>query len=171
PAPALLTPRFVAREHCFAERILDPLEIDLDDVADLEIALAARSGEFPQRDPALGLQPDIDDREVFLDADDGAFDDGAFLQISVIERFFEQLGEILARGRDGFFLAWDGGGGGGGHAISCGVTGGCCCIRSVRAKAPADPWLPPNFCGGPARSSERSGRYCFRPATRIGADA
>ena len=42
-APALLAARLVAREHGLAERVLDPLEIDLDGVADLELVLAARA--------------------------------------------------------------------------------------------------------------------------------
>ena len=42
-APALLAARLVAREHRLAERVLDPLEIDLDRVADLELGLPARA--------------------------------------------------------------------------------------------------------------------------------
>ena len=38
-APALLAARLVAREHRFAERILDALQVDLDGVADLMSAL------------------------------------------------------------------------------------------------------------------------------------
>ena len=82
-APALLAARLVARQHGLAERILDPLEIDLDGVADLDFALAAGPGEFAQRHAAFGLQADVDDGHVLLDRDDGALDDGAFLQIAV----------------------------------------------------------------------------------------
>ena len=71
-APALLAARLVARQHRLAERILDALEIDLDGVADLDLVLAARAGEFAQRDAAFGLQADVDDGDVLLDADDGA---------------------------------------------------------------------------------------------------
>src|SRR5262249_33784126 len=108
--PALLTTRLVAREHRLAERVLDPFEIDLDDIADLELIGASGPGEFPQRDPALGLQPDINDGQILLDADDRPLDDGSFLQIAVVERFFEQLGKILARWRSGSV--------GGGHGNS-----------------------------------------------------
>src|SRR5438128_2240396 len=117
-APALLPARLVAREHRFAERVLDPLQIHFDGVADFQLVLAARTGKFPQRNPAFGLQSDVDDGEILLDADDGAFDHGAFLQVAVIERFFEQLGEIFARGRGGLLGAGGGGGGGGGHELS-----------------------------------------------------
>ena len=74
-APALLAPRLVAREHRFAERVLDALQVDLDGVADLDFALPARAGEFAERHAPLGLQPDVDDGEVLLDADDGPLDD------------------------------------------------------------------------------------------------
>ena len=42
-APAFLAARLVARQHRFAERILDALEIDLDGVADLDLVAAARA--------------------------------------------------------------------------------------------------------------------------------
>src|SRR5215510_2723574 len=99
-APALLAACLVAREHRFAERVLDALEINFHRVADLEVALPARSGELPQRDPALGFGADVDDGEILLDPDDRSFDDGPFLQAALGKRFLEQLGEILTRWRD-----------------------------------------------------------------------
>ena len=54
-APALLAPRLVAREHGFAERVLDALQIDLDGIADLESRLPARGREFAQR----GTRPSV----------------------------------------------------------------------------------------------------------------
>src|SRR6267154_2158395 len=110
-APALLAPRLVARQHRFAERILDPLEIDLDLVADLELAVAARSGEFADRDPALGLQADVDDGHVLFDGDDGPLDDGSFVQIALGKRLLEHRGEIFARRRgsgDSHVISWCG---------------------------------------------------------------
>ena len=77
--PAFLAAGLVARQHGFAQRILDALEIDLDLVADLHIGGHARHGEFLQRHAAFGLQADIDHGEVVLDGDDLALDDGAFL--------------------------------------------------------------------------------------------
>src|SRR5262249_12122828 len=100
-APAFLAARLVARQHGFAERIFDPFEIDLDGVADLDLGRAARTGEFPQCDAALGLQPDIDDRDLAFDGDDRALDDRTFLQMAVTERFIDQFGEIFARRRGG----------------------------------------------------------------------
>src|ERR1700733_8891386 len=104
-APAFLAARPVARQHGFAERILDALEIDLNRVADLNLVIAAGPGEFAQRHAAFGLQANIDDGHFAFDADDGALDDGAFLQMTVAEGFIDQLGKVFARRR--------GGGGGG----------------------------------------------------------
>src|SRR5262249_58095015 len=55
-APALLAARLVARQHGFAERILDAVEEHLDLVADLELAFTSGAGKLAQRDAALGLQ-------------------------------------------------------------------------------------------------------------------
>ena len=96
-APAFLAARLVARQHRLAERVLDPLEIDLDGVADLELGLPAGAGELAQRHPAFGLRADVDDGDILLDADDGSLDDGAFLRTALGEGLFEQLGEIFAR--------------------------------------------------------------------------
>jgi hypothetical protein len=60
--------RAVARQHRFAGRILDPVDIDLDLIADLELGLLARSCELAQRDAALRLQADVDHGHVVLDA-------------------------------------------------------------------------------------------------------
>src|ERR1700674_5580105 len=84
-APAFLAARLVTRQHALAERILDAVKKHLDLVANLEIAFAARPGEFTQRDAAFGLQADVDDRHVLLDRDNDALDDGAFLQIGAGE--------------------------------------------------------------------------------------
>ena len=111
-APAFLAPRLVARQHRFAERVLHPLQVDLHLVADLEIVLPAGTGELAQRHATFGLQTDIDHREILLDPDDGSLDDGAFLQIAMIERLIEHGGEIFARRRG------RGDSGSGGHEIS-----------------------------------------------------
>src|SRR3984957_6617510 len=98
-APALLAARFVARQHGFAEGIFDAFEIDFDGVADLDLVVAAGPGEFLQRNAAFSLQAHVDDGEVFFDPDHRPFDDGAFLQVTIAERFFEQRGKIFARRR------------------------------------------------------------------------
>src|SRR6185437_10860236 len=80
-APAFLAARLVARQHGFAERILDTVKEHLDLVADLEIAFAAGPIEFAQRHAAFGLQADVDNGHVLFNRNHLALDDGAFLQI------------------------------------------------------------------------------------------
>jgi hypothetical protein len=94
--PALLAASLVARDDGFAERVLDPVEIDLDLVADLELLVPARAGEFLEGDATFGLQTDVDDRHVLLNGNDLALDDGPFEGLVPGERFLEQGGEILA---------------------------------------------------------------------------
>src|SRR3954452_15018528 len=94
-APAFLAARLVARQHGFPERILDPVEEDLDFVANLEIAFAAGAGEFAQRDAALGLQADVDDGHVLFNRNYNALDDGAFLQIAAGEGLVQHRSEIV----------------------------------------------------------------------------
>src|SRR5262249_55232317 len=65
--PALLAAGLVTRDDGFAEGVFDALEIDLDDIADLERAVAARAVEFLEGNAAFGLQTDVDDCEVLLD--------------------------------------------------------------------------------------------------------
>jgi hypothetical protein len=108
-APALLAPRLVPRQHRFAERVLDALQVDLDGVADLDFALPAWAGEFTERHAPLGLRPDVDDGEVLLDPDNDPLDDLPFLRAAAGERLFEHRGKIFARRR---------GTGGSGHVVS-----------------------------------------------------
>ena len=100
-APAFLPARLVAREYRLAERVLDALQVNLDRIADLELVLAARARELAQRHAAFGLQADIDDREVFLNADNDSLDDRAFLEIALMEGLLEHTGKIFARRRGG----------------------------------------------------------------------
>src|SRR3546814_7112394 len=76
----------VTAQHRFAVRILDAVDIDLDFVADLEVGLLPRRGEFAQRHAAFALQPDVDDGEIVLDSRDGALDDMAFEAVGAAER-------------------------------------------------------------------------------------
>src|SRR6185437_6190878 len=109
-APALLATRLVARQHRFAERVLDPLEIHLDGVADFEVALPARAGELADRNATLGLEADVDDGHVLLDGDDGALDHGPFVHVAVVEGLLEHRGKILTRRLSS----------GNSHELSCG---------------------------------------------------
>ena len=98
--PALLAAGLVARQHGFTERVLDALQVDLDLVADLQLGRLAVDGELAQGDAAFGLEADVDDGEILLDADDATFDDAAFEQILLGEAFGEQRGELVARGAE-----------------------------------------------------------------------
>ncbi len=98
--PALLAARLVARDHRFAERVFDALEIDFDLVADLQNLVAAGAGKFLECDTAFGLQTDVDDSHVLFDRDDNALDDRAFERVSLAEARIEHGGEIVARGRE-----------------------------------------------------------------------
>ncbi len=97
--PALFAARLVARDDGFAERVLDTLKIDLDLVANIRRGIAAVSGEFFQGNAALGLQADIDDGDILLDADHFSLDDGALEGFAIAVALVEQCGEILARRR------------------------------------------------------------------------
>ncbi len=93
-----LAARLVAREHGIAERVFDAFKVDFDLVADLQLAIAARTVEFADRDAAFRLGADVDDGHILLDTDDGTLDDGAFLQAALREGLFQHRGEIFARG-------------------------------------------------------------------------
>jgi len=87
----------VARQHRFAGAILDPVDIDLDLVADLELRFLAGSGELAKRHSALALQSDVDHRKIILDARDDALHHLAFEGfVLAAEAFVEELREIVA---------------------------------------------------------------------------
>src|SRR5271166_2756841 len=99
--PALLAPRLVARNDGFAQRVLDPLEIDFDLIAEARGGVAPVVGEFPKGDPTLRLEADVDDSHVLLDRDDLALDDRSLERFVGAVGLVEKRGEILARGRQG----------------------------------------------------------------------
>lgn len=94
--PALFAAGFVARQHGFAQRVLDALDIYLDRVADLELTVLGLGAEFFQRHAAFDLEADIDDGHVFFDGRDGAANDLAFTRIAVRKRLVEKAGKIVA---------------------------------------------------------------------------
>ena len=95
-APAFFAARLVARQHGFAERVLDALEIDFDLVADLEFVRAAGTGKFAECDAAFHFQTDVDDRHILFDGDDRAFNNGTFVLSAAAERLIEHGREIFA---------------------------------------------------------------------------
>ncbi len=76
--PGFFAAGLLARQHDLAVDVLVALDEDLDLVARGEFRRLSGRGEFLERNPALGLEADVDQREVALDRNDGAFDDRAF---------------------------------------------------------------------------------------------
>ena len=153
--PALLAARLVAREDGLAHGVLDALEIDLDLVTHLDGGIAAGAGELTQGHAALGLQTDIDDRQILLDGDHDALDDGAFLEVGTTIALVEQGGKIFT---GGFY---------GGHSRSrlhcAGVS--CCETRTERVSRVLPRGKRRNgrrrSIGGPARRPNGAGYVEF----------
>src|SRR4029079_11830893 len=95
--PGGLAARAVARQHRFALRVLDAVDINLDFVADLELGLLARCRKLAQRDSALALQADVDHGHVILDAAEDALQRVAFEGfVLAAKTFVEECREIVA---------------------------------------------------------------------------
>src|SRR5690606_12560339 len=93
--PALLAAGLLAAQHRLAHGVLDAVDIDLDLGTLLDRAVAAGGAELLKRDAALGLEADIDDGKVLLDADDLALDDRAFERLVRNERVHQHGLEIF----------------------------------------------------------------------------
>ena len=100
--PAFLAASLVARQDSFTERILDALQVNLDGVADLDVARLAAETEFLQGHAAFHLEADVDDGEVLLDADDLALDDLSFEDVVLGEALGEQGCKLITRGVEFF---------------------------------------------------------------------
>ena len=103
--PGLLAAGLLAADHRFARGVLHPLQEHFHGLADLGRGLAVALLELLHGDAALGLQTDIHDQEVLLDADHDAVDDGAFVQVAPGEAFVEQRGEVVARGGESHIVS------------------------------------------------------------------
>ena len=93
--PGFFAARLLAAEHGFAMLVFHALEIDLDQIADLDLGLLSGRGEFLEGDPPFRLQAHIDQHGVGFDRDDGALDHGAFEAARSAEGFLQQRGKIL----------------------------------------------------------------------------
>ena len=67
--PGLLAAGLLARQDDRAVLVLVALDVELDDVAGLDLGLGAGRAEFLEGDAALGLQADIDDGEFIGEAE------------------------------------------------------------------------------------------------------
>ena len=99
--PGFFAAGLFAADDRFAHGILDALQEHLDAVADLGriLALAFADAEFLQRNPAFGLQTDVDDREVLFDGHHQSVDHLAFHKVTSAKGLVEQCCEIIAGGR------------------------------------------------------------------------
>ncbi len=93
--PRLLAPRLLAAQHRLAAGVLDPVEIDLDDVADGDLGGLARGGEFLEVDPAFHLVADVDDGLSGLDREHGALYDRPLLGGLQLEALVQERLEII----------------------------------------------------------------------------
>jgi len=98
--PGFFALGLLAAQHGLAQGVLETLEEHLDRVADLQGRLAVLvDAEFLDQDAAFGLQTDVDDGEVLLDANDLAVDDGAFGEVAgAAHRGVEEGREVIAAG-------------------------------------------------------------------------
>ena len=94
--PALFTAGFLATENGLAEGVLDPVEVDIDDVAGGRLFVL--EGKFLDINPAFGLQADVDDDRVIVDAKDCGRDNLAFLHGAGGGRGLEHRGEVGGSG-------------------------------------------------------------------------
>ncbi len=94
--PGFLAARLLARQDDRAVAVLVALDVELDDVAGLDLGLGAGRAEFLEGDAALGFQADIDDGEFIGEAEDPAGDDGAFEAGVPAEGLIEEGGETVA---------------------------------------------------------------------------
>src|SRR5205823_182949 len=97
--------------------VLAGLEEHVDLVADLDVGLALDEAELLDRNLALALVADVDDRVVLGDLDDAALDDLVLLQFALavalpLEALFEHRGEVFIFKRCGLVLEIRGGAGG-----------------------------------------------------------
>ena len=85
----------LARQHGFAEAVLDAVEGDLHFVADGDVDLAAVVTELFDRHDAFGLQAGVDHHDVGADVHDAPHDDRAGLDFLAGQALFEQFRKTL----------------------------------------------------------------------------
>ena len=95
PVPGLFAAGLLAAEHRLAAGVLDPVEVDLDDVADGDLGRPAGGREFLQVDTAFHLVADVDDGLSGLDREHSALDDRPLLGGLQLEALVQQGLEII----------------------------------------------------------------------------
>src|SRR3954447_8048689 len=90
----------VARQHRFAGRILDAVDVNLDLVADGDFRLLAGHRKLAQSNAAFRLQSDVDHRHVILDRGDGALHHLAFEGFVLAAKAFVEKSREIVAGRE-----------------------------------------------------------------------
>ena len=93
--PAILAASFFAAKNGLSSRILDPLDINLDLVANMEGRRLHRGTEFFERDAAFRFEAHINNGEIFFDGDDLALDDCAFAWRRSAHRLVEKSSKVV----------------------------------------------------------------------------
>ena len=93
--PCVMALGLLTRQTGGTESVFDGIQRDLDLVAHRTFDVAIHVGELNLGDHAFGLEARIDDDVVILDRDDSADNNGARLEIGVVEALFKELGEAF----------------------------------------------------------------------------
>ena len=94
--PGFFAARLLAADDSVAQRVLDAVEIDFDDVAGLRLARAVIDQEFAERNAAFGLEANVDNDKVVFEGDDGGRNNAALDHAALAEAFIEEGGEVVA---------------------------------------------------------------------------
>ena len=92
--PCVMAFGLFTRQTGGAETVLDGIQRDRPGRPP-HIDVAIHVGELESGDHAFGLEARIDDDVVILDRDDSADDNGAGLEIGVVEALFKELGKAF----------------------------------------------------------------------------
>ena len=93
--PRLFTAGAFSAENGFAIPVFHPFQIDVDDIADLNLGGLTRHPEFLKRNAALGFKTHIDQHVVTFDRKHRSLDHGTFCEITVAEAFLQQCREVF----------------------------------------------------------------------------
>ena len=93
--PDLFTLCLLARQDDLAIAVFQPLDKNLDHVANTHACLATRRGKLTQGHATLGLEADINQDRIALNGHDGAVDDCAFDDIDATNKLVEKIFKIL----------------------------------------------------------------------------
>ena len=94
-SPCLFTAGALTAEDSLTVLVFHPLQIDVDDIADLDLRGLARHAEFLERNAPFGFQTDLDQYVIAVDRKNRSLDDGTFCQVAVAKAFLQQGSEVF----------------------------------------------------------------------------